>query len=133
MFTILLSRARSQAAIAAGADHSSTARAGSNKMKRPEACSTLAEVRAAIDQLDRDIIAALGTRLRYVRAAAAFKPTAEGVHVPDRVAAMLDQRRAWAIEGNLSPAVVADIFRTLVAYFTEEEVVHWQALHGLPE
>jgi isochorismate pyruvate lyase len=102
-------------------------------MKRPEECSTLAEVRASIDQLDRGIVATLGTRLRYVLAAAAFKPTAEGVHVPDRVAAMLDQRRAWAMEEHVSPAVVERIFRALVAYFTEEEVVHWKALHGLPE
>jgi isochorismate pyruvate lyase len=102
-------------------------------MKRPEECITLAEVRASIDQLDHGIIAALGTRLHYVLAAAAFKLTAEGVHVPDRVAAMLDQRRAWASEENVNPAVVEAMFRALVAYFTEEQAVHWKALHGHAE
>lgn len=39
----------------------------------PEECSSLKEVRRGIDALDREMVALIGRRSRYVRAAAAFK------------------------------------------------------------
>ncbi len=65
-------------------------------MKPAEECETLEEVRAGIDGLDRELLALLGRRAAYVHAAARFKRDSEAVRAPDRVRAMLEQRRAWA-------------------------------------
>jgi len=94
-------------------------------MKAPHECSSLGEVRAEIDRIDQQIIAALGERFTYVKAAAALKATAADVAAPDRVTAMIAQRRAWASEQGLSPDVIDRIYRELVTYFTSEEARHW--------
>ncbi len=90
-------------------------------MRAPEACESLAEVREAIDALDRELLALLGRRAGYVHAAARFKTDAASVRAPDRVRAMLEQRRAWAAEEGLDPEVVAQLFTLLVEYFTRRE------------
>jgi isochorismate pyruvate lyase len=75
-------------------------------MKKPEECGDLADVRAEIDRIDRDVIAALGARFRYVKAAAKFKTNRGEVAAPERVIAMREQRRRWAAEAGLHPDVV---------------------------
>jgi isochorismate pyruvate lyase len=90
-------------------------------VKAPEACTSLTEVRAAIDTLDRDLLAILGRRAGYVHAAARFKTDAASVRAPERVQAMLAQRRAWAEAEGLDPEVIAQLFTLLVDYFTRRE------------
>jgi isochorismate pyruvate lyase len=90
-------------------------------MKAAEACETLEEVRAGIDQLDRELLALLGRRAAYVHAAARFKADSQSVRAPERVRAMLERRRAWAAEEGLDPDVIAELFTQLVAYFTRRE------------
>jgi len=90
-------------------------------MKPAEECETLEEVRAGIDGLDRELLALLGRRAAYVHAAARFKRDSEAVRAPDRVRAMLEQRRAWAQEEGLDPEVIAQLFTLLVEYFTRRE------------
>jgi isochorismate pyruvate lyase len=95
--------------------------------KQPAECSDLSEIRIEIDRLDRQIVALLGQRLHYVRAAAAFKTSESSVRAPDRVASMLDDRRRWAAEEGLQPEVISELYRQLVAYFTEDELRQWSA------
>jgi isochorismate pyruvate lyase len=42
-------------------------------MKTPNDCENMAEIRAEIDQLDRQVIALIGRRFAYVKAASKFK------------------------------------------------------------
>jgi isochorismate pyruvate lyase len=72
-------------------------------MKRPEDCESLDDVRLAIDALDREIIAGLGQRARYVEAAARFKTGEPSIRAPERQRTMLEARRRWAEEVGLSP------------------------------
>lgn len=90
-------------------------------MQPPEACASLAEVRAAIDTLDRELVALLGRRAGYVHAAARFKTDAAAVRAPERVQAMLAQRRDWATAEGLDPEVIAQLFSLLVDYFIRRE------------
>lgn len=90
-------------------------------MKSAAECTSLAEVRTAIDTLDRELLTLLGRRAAYVHAAARFKTDAASVRAPDRVQAMLEQRRAWALEEGLDPDVVAELFSLLVTYFIRRE------------
>ena len=65
----------------------------------------LADVREAIDHIDSDVIRALGLRMRYVKAASRFKPDEASIPAPERVAAMLPQRRQWAESAGLDGVV----------------------------
>ena len=94
-------------------------------MPSPADCSSLAEVRAEIDRIDRAIIALIGERAGYVHAAARFKSSEADVAAPDRQASMIVARRAWAEAEDLDPDVVEKLFRDLVAYFIVRETEHW--------
>ena len=91
-------------------------------MKSPAECTSIEEVRAAIDAIDHEVVTALGLRARYVKAITRFKKTKEDVHAPSRQAAVISQRRAWAEEEGLDPEVVERIYRTLIDHFVTEEL-----------
>jgi isochorismate pyruvate lyase len=95
-------------------------------MASPEDCKTLQDVRSEIDALDEEIIRLLGRRAGYVHAAARFKTSEEHVAAPDRQAAMMQVRRAWAQREGLSPDVIEEIYRRLIAYFIEREIREWR-------
>jgi isochorismate pyruvate lyase len=98
--------------------------------KEPQDCTGMADIRAEIDRIDAAVITLLGKRFRYVRAAAPFKTDAAAVRAPERFPAMLAQRRVWAEQQGLSPDVIEQLYRDLVAYFIAEEMRHWQAGQG---
>ena len=93
----------------------------------PEGCSSLEEVRAQIDRIDEHIVALIGERAGYVKAAARFKASAHDVAAPERFAAMLQARRRWAVREGLSADVVESLYRQLVQYFIAEETAHWHS------
>jgi isochorismate pyruvate lyase len=97
-------------------------------MTPPENCTSLDQVRHEIDRLDEEIIRLIGVRARYVHAAARFKTSEEHVAAPDRQAAMLTVRRAWAEREGLDPAVIEDLYRRLVAWFIQRELEHWKQI-----
>jgi isochorismate pyruvate lyase len=82
-------------------------------LKTPEECESIEEVRRSIDALDREVIARIDLRARYVEATAGFKTGESSVRAPERQRTMLDARRRWAEEEGLSPDVIEDIYRTL--------------------
>ena len=93
---------------------------------KPEDCTSIEDVRQGIDTLDREIIALIGERSRYVAAAARYKTSESSVRAPERQRAMLAQRRRWAQEEGLSPDVIETIYRNLLEYFIAREKDHWQ-------
>ena len=95
-------------------------------MKPPEECASIEDVRQGIDALDREVIARLGRRARYVEAAARFKTGESSVRAPERQKAMLEVRRRWAEEEGLSPEVIEDVYRTLISHFIDRELGHWR-------
>ena len=96
-------------------------------MKQPDECIDMAEIRAEIDALDRQVIALLGRRFKYVKAASKFKTSETGVKAPERFRAMLQQRRVWAEEEGLSGEAIAQLYENLVNRFIAEEMKHWKA------
>ena len=61
-------------------------------MKTPEQCESMVDIRAEIDRLDRQVLALLGQRFAYVKAASKFKTSETTVRAPERLQAMLQQR-----------------------------------------
>lgn len=91
-------------------------------MKSPAECSSIEEVRAAIDAIDQEVVKALALRSQYVKAITRFKKTKEDVQAPQRQAIVISQRRAWAEEQGLNPDVVEKIYRLLIDHFVAEEL-----------
>jgi isochorismate pyruvate lyase len=95
-------------------------------MKPPEECASIENVREGIDALDRQIVALIGERSRYVSAAARFKTSASSVRATERQKAMIEKRRIWAEEEGLTPEVIEDIYKTLISYFVNREMEDWR-------
>ncbi|MCC6166217.1 MAG: chorismate mutase [Caldilineaceae bacterium] len=91
-------------------------------LKSPAECSSIEEVRAAIDSLDREIVQAIGLRAQYVKTITRFKKTEQDVRAPARRQQVLNARRAWAEEAGIDPDVVERLYILLIDHFVAEEM-----------
>jgi isochorismate pyruvate lyase len=95
--------------------------------KLPEDCQTMAEVRAGVDALDRELVRLLVTRQGYMHAAARIKPTREAVYDADRiedvVAKVLNEARAQ----GLSADIAEPVWRKLIERCIAHEFDRWDA------
>lgn len=96
-------------------------------MKSPEACESLEAVRGAIDALDREMVALIGRRARYVERAARFKTSETSVRAPERQKATISERRRWAEEEGLDPDTIEELYKNLISYFVNREMQGWRA------
>ncbi len=87
----------------------------------PADCTSLADVRAEIDRLDRAVVKLLVERGRYVLAAARFKRNVAKVHAPARVEQVIMQVRRLAEQAGGMPDVVECGYRAMIAAYTEAE------------
>ena len=83
---------------------------------------SLADVRAAIDGIDGEIVDRLALRQRLVRRAGRLKSDAATVRAPARVAAVLARVRDLASAAGADPDLVARVYRTMIAAFVEIEL-----------
>ena len=74
----------------------------------------MAEVREAIDDLDRRIVALLGERFRYLEAAARIKQDVEAIRDEPRIADVIDKVRRVAANESVPPELVAELYRALI-------------------
>lgn len=98
--------------------------------KPPADCRSLDEIRAGMDDLDRQIIALITKRVEYVREAAKFKTSIENVAAPERVEAVLKTRRGWAEAAGLDGESIERLYRDLVAYSISEEHKRWHEMNA---
>ncbi|SNS09477.1 isochorismate pyruvate lyase [Sphingomonas laterariae] len=80
----------------------------------PEDCSTMAEVRAGVDALDERIVTMLGTRMRYMDAAARIKATRDAVRDEARKAQVIDNAAAVAERVGVPTALIRELYDRLV-------------------
>ncbi|WP_137983365.1 chorismate mutase [Pseudomonas viridiflava] len=90
--------------------------------------TTIEEVRAHIDTIDRDVVALLAKRGKLVNQAAAFKKTTDDIRAPNRVEQVIAKVRAMANETGASPEVVEQVYRAMIAAFINEELKAHAAL-----
>ncbi|GEJ55997.1 3-deoxy-7-phosphoheptulonate synthase [Anaeromyxobacter diazotrophicus] len=90
-------------------------------LKPPQACSSLEEVRASIDAVDRDIVALLASRRSYALQAARFKDAADGVKDTRREEQVVENVRALAAEYGIEPDLVETLYRDMIAGFVRVE------------
>lgn len=80
----------------------------------PENCTSMSEVRAGVDAVDRALIALLQRRFGYMDAAARIKPERGQVRDEARKAQVIDNARAHARAAHLPEAPIADLWERLV-------------------
>lgn len=81
----------------------------------PTDCTTMAEVRAGVDAVDRAIVALLATRFGYMDAAARIKPDRSAVRDEWRKADVLAKVRAEAVTLGLpDPDFAVHLYEQLV-------------------
>jgi isochorismate pyruvate lyase len=87
-------------------------------------CSTMTEVRAGVDQVDRELIALLRRRFDYMDAAARIKPERGHVRDEARKAQVIDNACRLAAASGLPEAAIRQLWDDLVeasiAYELEE-------------
>lgn len=83
-------------------------------IRDPEDCTAMAEVRAGVDQTDRELVRLLARRFAYMDAAARIKP--ERAHVRDeaRKREVVGNARAAAAAAGLPVDAIADLWDRLV-------------------
>jgi isochorismate pyruvate lyase len=83
-------------------------------------CSTMAEVRAEIDALDRAIVALLADRLHYIDEAARIKQRRDQVRDEARIADVIGKVTSEAQRLGADSNVVAAAYRSLI----EASILH---------
>jgi isochorismate pyruvate lyase len=99
-----------------------------NESKAPDDCESMAEVRAGVDATDRELVALLGRRFGYMRAAARIKQTRDAVRDEDRKASVIKAAQAEAEALGVPADVIADIWERLVEGSIAYELVEWDRI-----
>ena len=87
----------------------------------------MAEVRAGVDALDRQLLALLATRFGYMRAAARIKPDRAEVRDEARKAQVIAQARDAGEALGMPGDVIAALWEQLVEASIAYELEHWDA------
>ncbi|MCP5433821.1 MAG: chorismate mutase [Alphaproteobacteria bacterium] len=91
-------------------------------------CRSMAEVRAAIDRLDRALVALLAERQGYIEAAARIKGARGEVYDAARVEEVVAKVLSEAARLGLSPEIAEPVWRTLVERSIAHEFAAYDSL-----
>lgn len=91
-------------------------------MKKPEDCSSIAEIREEIDKIDRSILELMAKRQEYVEEIVKYKTDSTSVIARERQLKVYSDRRKWAAELGLSPDFIELLFKHLVQHNIEREL-----------
>ncbi len=80
----------------------------------PEACQSMSEVRAGVDEIDRALVLLLARRQGYMEAAARIKPTRDKVRDEERIEQVVSNVLARAREAGLSADIAEPVWRLLI-------------------
>ncbi|AMU95747.1 chorismate mutase [Sphingopyxis terrae subsp. terrae NBRC 15098] len=96
--------------------------------KLPDQCETMADVRAGVDQVDRELVALLVRRFGYMDAAARIKTERSAVRDEPRKAQVLDNVAREAGSAGLDPQRIRAVWNELVEQSIAYEAVRWDRL-----
>jgi isochorismate pyruvate lyase len=88
----------------------------------PQAVETMEELRAAIDEIDRALVALLAERAGFIdRAAALKRDCGWPARIEARVEQVIGQARAAAADASLDPELAEALWRRLVEWSIARE------------
>ena len=85
-------------------------------------CNTLQEVREEIDKIDTLLVDLISQRSHLVRQAAAFKNSVDEVKAEDRIDDIMQRVRKRAIELNINPNMISELFTIMINEMVETEI-----------
>ncbi|APL93823.1 chorismate mutase [Sphingobium indicum] len=94
----------------------------------PESYTTMADVRAGVDEIDRRLVALLDQRFAHMRAAARIKPERAAVRDEARKAEVIENVRAEAERLGAPADVIADLWDRLVEASIAYEMTEFDRL-----
>lgn len=97
----------------------------------PDDCADMAEVRAGVDAVDAELIALIGRRFAYMRAAARIKPDRAAVRDEARKAAVIAAARRGARAAGIPEDVIGEVWERLVEGSIAYELAEWDRLRSL--
>ncbi|MCK5854736.1 MAG: chorismate mutase [Sulfurovaceae bacterium] len=89
-------------------------------------CETLSDARAEIDKVDEKIVELVALRNDYIKQIAHFKNSIEEIKSQERVSDIVSRVRAKAIELNLSPNLINDMFVRMIDEMVESEIAEFK-------
>ena len=98
--------------------------------KLPEHCETMIEVRAGVDQVDRELVALLVRRFGYMDAAARIKADRSTVRDEARKAQVIDNVAREAESAGLEPARLRAVWNELVEQSIAYEATQWDRIRA---
>jgi isochorismate pyruvate lyase len=99
-------------------------------MLPPEECQTMEDVRAGIDALDRELVALLATRQRFIEAAARIKTDRNRVRDTARIEDVVAKVKTQARHSGLSEDIAEQVWRSLIEASITHELRQWDELRG---
>ena len=96
--------------------------------KLPDQCETMADVRAGVDQVDRELVALLVRRFGYMDAAARIKTERSAVRDEPRKAQVLDNVAREAESAGLEPERLRAVWSELIEQSIAHELTRWDEL-----
>ncbi len=97
---------------------------------KPEDYTSMTEVRAGVDALDRQLVALLDQRFAHMRAAARIKPNRSAVRDEARKRQVIDNARAEAERLGAPGDLIADLWEQLVEASIAYEMAEYDRTRG---
>jgi chorismate mutase-like protein len=86
-------------------------------------CKSIEEIRAQIDNIDRELVSMFAERFEYVKEVVKYKEkTEDAVVAIERKNFVIKQRAEWAKELGLDPEMFAKIFEQLIDHYISKEM-----------
>jgi len=98
--------------------------------KLPDQCETMTDVRAGVDQVDRELVALLVRRFAYMDAAARIKTDRATVRDEARKAEVLDNVAREAAAAGLEPDRLRAVWNELVEQSIAYEAIRWDRVRA---
>jgi isochorismate pyruvate lyase len=90
-----------------------------------EKCTTLEEARAKIDEVDTEIVKLIAKRNDYIKQIAHFKTSVDEVKAEDRIEDVINRVRQQAIDLDLSPNLINDLYVRMINAMVESEIAEF--------
>ncbi|MEN4052664.1 MULTISPECIES: chorismate mutase [Sulfurimonas] len=85
-------------------------------------CNSLQEVRDEIDKIDTKLVDLISERSHLIHQAAGFKNSVEEVKAEDRIDDIMQRVRKRAIELNINPNMISELFTIMIDEMVETEI-----------
>ncbi len=89
-------------------------------------CNSLEEVRKEIDKIDDKIVELIAARNAYIKQLAHFKNSVDEIKAKDRIDDIINRMRARAIELDLSPNLINDLYLRMIDAMVDTEVAEYK-------